>query len=337
MLKSFYRDLAVILVLAILSMIWLMIPALNNYPENVIPYFLIILFLPGYSLLAVLIPSINKTGVFKRVILSIILSVLITISIALLLSYTPLITYKSFIFIIIPSFIVILSIIAVIRRRRFYKKLAFKRLDSIKGDVKIPDSETSDPQSGEKNKIDFKVVENKSINSKNNKTTVKRFYSLDILLVVILTISCAVFVLEPVLSKTVFRTIFGLLLVLFLPGYALIASLFPRKDDLDGVERLALSFGLSIAVTPLLGLALNYTSYGIRLDPILISLSGLTLFLIGVAYLRRRRIPKENRFRVDFGGFFKSLVGGFSRESGNSKVLSVILIVSILLAVSATG
>jgi uncharacterized membrane protein len=56
-----------------------------------------------------------------------------------------------------------------------------------------------------------------------------------------------------------------------------------------------------------------------------------------VAYLRRRRIPKENRFRVDFGGFFKSLVGGFSRESGNSKVLSVILIVSILLAVSATG
>jgi len=70
--------------------------------------------------------------------------------------------------------------------------------------VKIPDSETSDPQSGEKNKIDFKVVENKSINSKNNKTTVKRFYSLDILLVVILTISCAVFVLEPVLSKTVF-------------------------------------------------------------------------------------------------------------------------------------
>jgi len=105
-----------------------MIPALNNYPENVIPYFLIILFLPGYSLLAVLIPSINKTGVFKRVILSIILSVLITISIALLLSYTPLITYKSFIFIIIPSFIVILSIIAVIRRRRFYKKISLQKI-----------------------------------------------------------------------------------------------------------------------------------------------------------------------------------------------------------------
>jgi len=33
--------------------------------------------------------------------------------------------------------------------------------------------------------------------------------------------------------------------------------LFPGKDDLDGIERIALSFGLSIAVVPLLGLALN--------------------------------------------------------------------------------
>ena len=49
--------------------------------------------------------------------------------------------------------------------------------------------------------------------------------------------------------------------MLFLPGYALIATLFPRKDDLDGIERIALSFGLSIAITPLLGLALNYTPF----------------------------------------------------------------------------
>jgi uncharacterized membrane protein len=34
-------------------------------------------------------------------------------------------------------------------------------------------------------------------------------------------------------------------MVLFLPGYALIAALFPRKDDLDGIERIALSFGLT--------------------------------------------------------------------------------------------
>ena len=117
----------------------------------------------------------------------------------------------------------------------------------------------------------------------------------------------------------------------------MIAALFPKQGDLDGVERLALSFGLSIAVTPLIGLFLNYTSYGIRLDPILLSLSSLTILLVVVAYLRRRFTASESRFRVDFGGFFKSLGGGFSGESRTGKILSVILnLISILVAVSAT-
>ena len=81
--------------------------------------------------------------------------------------------------------------------------------------------------------------------------------------------------------------------VLFLPGYSLIATLFPRKDDLDGIERVALSFGLSIAITPLLGLALNYTPFGIRLLPILTVLSVFTISLAMGAYVRRNRIPEE--------------------------------------------
>ena len=87
--------------------------------------------------------------------------------------------------------------------------------------------------------------------------------------------------------------------MLFLPGYSLIAALFPRKDDLDGIERVALSFGLSIAVVPLLGLALNYTPFGIRLTPILIVLSVFTISLTMGAYVRRSMIPEEDRFSVD--------------------------------------
>jgi len=96
------------------------------------------------------------------------------------------------------------------------------------------------------------------------------------------------------------RIILGLLLVLFLPGYALIATLFPRKDDLDGIERVALSFGLSIAITPLLGLGLNYTPFGIRLTPVLIVLSVFTIALAIGAYVRRSRILDEDRFVVGF-------------------------------------
>ena len=97
--------------------------------------------------------------------------------------------------------------------------------------------------------------------------------------------------------------------MLFLPGYSLIAAVFPRKDDLDAIERIALSFGLSIAITPLLGLALNYTPFGIRLLPILIVLSIFTISLAIGTYVRRSMIQEEGRFLVDFkrkGFYYKS-------------------------------
>ena len=61
----------------------------------------------------------------------------------------------------------------------------------------------------------------------------------DLALVIALTLACIPFVLIPPLNETPVRIILALLLVLFLPGYSLIAALFPRKDDLDGIERIA--------------------------------------------------------------------------------------------------
>jgi len=57
----------------------------------------------------------------------------------------------------------------------------------------------------------------------------------------------------------------------------LIAALFPRRNALDSIERVALSFWLSIAVVPLIGLILNYPPWGIKLEPILIS---ITIFIV---------------------------------------------------------
>ena len=132
-------------------------------------------------------------------------------------------------------------------------------------------------------------------------STLKHFPN-DLALVIFLTLLCIPFVLIPPLNEiSPIRIILGLPLVLFLPGYSLIAALFIRKDDLDGIERVALSFGLSIAITPLLGLALNYTPFGIRLTPILIVLSVFTIALAIGAYVRRSRIPEGDRFVVEIG------------------------------------
>lgn len=126
-------------------------------------------------------------------------------------------------------------------------------------------------------------------------------YPLDLILVVISTLLTVAFVLIPVLNQTPVRTVLGILLVLFLPGYSLIAALFPRRGDLDSVERVALSFGLSIAVTPLIGLVLNYTPWGIRLDPILVGLAGFTLIMCLISHLRRRSLSDDEKFIVAFG------------------------------------
>ena len=58
----------------------------------------------------------------------------------------------------------------------------------------------------------------------------------DLAHVILLTLACILSVLVPPLNETPVRVLLGLLLVLFLPGYSLIAALFPRKDDLDGTR-----------------------------------------------------------------------------------------------------
>ena len=140
-----------------------------------------------------------------------------------------------------------------------------------------------------------------------NRMEIKHFpKDLDLVLVILFTLLCILFVLIPPLNEiSPIRIILGLPLVLFLSGYSLIATLFPRKDDLDAIERIALSFGLSIAITPLLGLALNYTPFGIRLSPILIVLSIFTISPALGAYVRRSMILEGDRFSVDFGAFLR--------------------------------
>lgn len=86
----------------------------------------------------------------------------------------------------------------------------------------------------------------------------------------------------------------GLVLVLLAPGYALQAALFPRRADLDGVARLGLSFGLSVALLPLLALLLDALPWGIRPWPMALALTAWIGGGAGVALVQRWRLsPPE--------------------------------------------
>ena len=158
----------------------------------------------------------------------------------------------------------------------------------------------------------------------------------DLLFVAGLVILTDIFVLIPALSGSFIRTALGLPLLIFLPGYALIAMLFPEKAGLEGMERIALSVGLSVALVPLIGLLLNYTPWGIKEIPLLTSLSVFTLLMSGAAYARRRRLPEDRMFEVSFKASAFALMAEVlgKPESKTEKILRTLLAISFVVLIS---
>jgi uncharacterized membrane protein len=163
-------------------------------------------------------------------------------------------------------------------------------------------------------------------------------FPLDLALAVVWLAANILVIYLPVLSETAVSAIFILPGILFLPGYCLIAALFPVDGDIDLTERIALSFGLSIAIVPLIGLGLNFTPFGIRLDSILVSLTIITLAMILVAHYRRSLLPFEKRFRFPFVAIARTLQNAIFPKGDNrvDQILAVVITLAILAAVLTT-
>ncbi|MCL0034836.1 DUF1616 domain-containing protein [Dehalococcoidia bacterium] len=127
------------------------------------------------------------------------------------------------------------------------------------------------------------------------------------------------------------RIILGLPFILFFPGYTLIAALFPKKSGLDAIERVALSFGLSIAVVPLIGLVLNYTPWGIRLYPILVSLTVFIAAMSAIAWYRRHGLPEQEKLNLILNLSLPR------QENRLDRALSIVLILAIVGAIGTLG
>ena len=100
------------------------------------------------------------------------------------------------------------------------------------------------------------------------------------------------------------RNVLGIIFVLWLPGYAFMKALFPRhlrfthgqagssetsQKNLDTIEGIALSIGMSLALVPIVGLLLNYTPWGVNLTPIVLSLVALTTIFATAAVIREHQ------------------------------------------------
>ncbi|MBI2830693.1 MAG: DUF1616 domain-containing protein [Chloroflexi bacterium] len=145
---------------------------------------------------------------------------------------------------------------------------------------------------------------------------------------VVLLVVVAIFFPVPAL-----RVVLGLPFFLFFPGYTLTVSLFPKKDSLGVIERVVLSFGLSIGVSAFILMILNATELGVNLYPVLISLSAFILLTSYIGWYRRHKILPEERYGVAIEVNLPSLEG----QSRGRKVLFVFLIAVILVSLAAIG
>lgn len=173
------------------------------------------------------------------------------------------------------------------------------------------------------------------------------------------TLLTVIVVLFPLVNDSILRFGFGVVFLLFFPGYALISVLFPEayvpadntSDELeaetagilpgrsytgtgiDGVDRVALAFGTSIALVPLIGIVLSFTPWGIDLLPIVVAVSGFILCAVAVGGYRRWELPENRRFSVPYRAWIASgRARIFETDSRFDTLLTIALAVSVLLA-----
>ena len=175
----------------------------------------------------------------------------------------------------------------------------------------------------------------------------------DLAAVVVLVVLTVLAVFLPVVNETPIRTVVGLPFVLFVPGYAFVAALFPddgesptERDEtglsdtsgIDLVDRLAMSLASSLAIVPLIGLTIHFTPFDIGLGSMLVGIAGFTVVCAVVGNVRRSRLPPEDRFVFPY----RAWVAAGREELTNPEdtvhaALNVAMVLSIVIAAVAVG
>ena len=107
-----------------------------------------------------------------------------------------------------------------------------------------------------------------------------------------------------------FRVILGLLYVLYIPGTCITVAMFPQRHDLDGIERIGLNLGLSVAWVPVLALGINMLPAGINLTSVLWGELISIMLFSGIAIWRRSPAGLDNAYlpEAKMSSFWRQLV-----------------------------
>lgn len=118
-----------------------------------------------------------------------------------------------------------------------------------------------------------------------------------IVLGALLLISLAITIFASQTLLSALRIVFGSVYVLFLPGFIISYIFFPKtkefdskekeKGAIDWIERVALSFALSIAIVPLAVFYLNLIGVKINILNSFLTILGILIISSGILYYKK--------------------------------------------------
>ena len=185
-----------------------------------------------------------------------------------------------------------------------------------------------------------------------------RRFPRDLAIAVGVVLATALAALVPGPVGTAVQLLFGVPFVLFVPGYVLIAAIFPERrseapENLDrddeplddrvfarvrgGLapgERAVFAIWSSVAVVPLLGLLVNFLPWAIAPATMGVAIAAFVVPTAGIAAVRRWSVPTGERFRIEFDGSDRDFGLPASRTE---LALDVVLALAVLVAVASVS
>ena len=107
----------------------------------------------------------------------------------------------------------------------------------------------------------------------------------------------AIYLFPNVGTFQIIRIVAGCTLVLIIPGFGLIGSLFPKKD-ISITEQMGAGVILSLAILLVLWLVLNHSLLGAGTNSVVLCTSALGIILIGISTYRQFLFRKTSRTKV---------------------------------------
>jgi len=171
----------------------------------------------------------------------------------------------------------------------------------------------------------------------------------DLVVITILTALTGVFVLVQPLNQTLLRPALALGFLLFVPGYVFTVALLPRgrrrgtgnqTTDVSEtlLEYVVFSFGVSVSLSILGGLALGFTSVGITSARLYSTLALLTVVCLPIAAFRRVAVPPEDRYYPQVLAMIRRSRSKLSTEQpAHVLVINLAVVVTIIIAAVSVG